>query len=292
MILVTGSTGFIGRALMARLERLGHAIVTLNSENGGVVHADNLHRLKGQGIRHVFHLAGRTFVPDSWKYPSEFTQVNVIGTQNVLEFCRETGASLTYVSAYLYGQPESLPISEESPIKPNNLYALTKHLAEKACEFYAREFGVKMQILRPFNVFGIGQNHKFLIPSIIDQALHSDVITLKDLRPKRDFVYLEDLIDVFELVLDYEQPFALFNIGAGNSISVRQIVEVVQAACGVDKPVHSMEERRKNEIDDVIADIHKVNAELCWYPKHAFRQGIEEIVANLSARDGSKRRLS
>src|SRR5258708_22137375 len=81
----------------------------------------------------VYHLAGKTFIPDSWKDPDSFYRANLIGTLNVLEYCRKTGSPLTYVSAYLYGLPKSLPINETATPQPDNPYAHSKFLAEELC---------------------------------------------------------------------------------------------------------------------------------------------------------------
>ena len=279
MILVTGARGFIGSALTARLRKENHDVVSLNSENGGVLLPANLAPLAERPIDHVFHLAGRTFIPDSWDKPDAFAQLHLTGTQNVLDFCRATGASMTFVSAYVYGVPEKLPISENDPVNPNNYYACTKYLAERMCAFYAKEFGVAIRVIRPFNVFGVGQASRFLIPTILEQVLHQETITLQNLAPKRDFVYLEDMIDALMILLENKSPFAIYNIGSGYSLSVMQIVRTVQELHGTRQPIHATQERRTNEIDDVIADIHKANTELNWFPRHSFREGVARIIA-------------
>ena len=142
------------------------------------------------GAAQVFHLAARTFVPDSWRDPAGFVSANVLGSVNVLEYCRKHRAQLTFVSGYLYGKPRHLPISETSPPCPNNPYALSKHLAEQECAFYASEFGLPVTVIRPFNVFGPGQKSHFLIPAIVRQLFGSKAIVVKDLEPRRDYIYL------------------------------------------------------------------------------------------------------
>lgn len=169
MILITGSRGFIGHALKPKLKDLHFDIIEVNSQNGGINNPKRFEGLLSQDITHVFHLAGKTFIPESWKTPANFFTTNVFGTQNVLEFCRKKKASLTFVSAYIYGNPEMLPIREDNAICPNNPYAQSKYLAEQLCQFYAREFDLKVNIIRPFNAYGIGQDKRFLIPSIINR---------------------------------------------------------------------------------------------------------------------------
>ncbi|MBE7445045.1 MAG: NAD-dependent epimerase/dehydratase family protein [Planctomycetia bacterium] len=278
MILITGSRGFIGSALKAKLINLHFDIIEVNSQKGGINNPKTFEGLLSQDITHVFHLAGKTFVPDSWKIPDTYFTTNVFGTQNVLEFCRKYKISLTFVSAYVYGKPETLPIAENCTIRPNNPYAQSKYLAEHLCRFYAQEFNLKVNIIRPFNAYGIGQDKRFLIPSIINQALHDNAIILHDLSPKRDYIYLSDLIDALILSMTYIQNASVYNIGSGNSISVKDIVSTVQKILGTDKPVISKEMPRKNEIFNIIADITKANKELNWYPRHSFRDGLKQIV--------------
>ncbi len=278
MLLLTGSSGFIGSALKSRLRELSFDIVETCSENGGVTNPETFFPLLFQDVTHVFHLGGKTFVPESWEEQAAYFRTNVSGTQNVLELCRKTQAGLTFVSAYLYGQPDTLPVSESSPIRPNNPYAQSKHLAEQLCGFYAREYGVKVNIIRPFNVYGPGQDKRFLIPSIIEQALAAPTIKLKDLSPKRDYVYLDDLLDALVLTMSCTDSLSVYNIGSGYSISVRGVVDAVQEVLETDKPVVSEQITRRNEMDDVIADITRANTELNWYPKRSFHEGIRRII--------------
>lgn len=277
-ILITGSNGFIGSALKQRLLLDNCNILEINSK-ADIADSSKFNYFDHKHIDHIFHLAAKTFVPDSWKKPQDFYHTNVLGTGNVVEFCRQKSASLTFISAYLYGQPDKLPISEDCQIRPNNPYAHSKYLAEQLCEFYANEFGVRTVIIRPFNVFGIGQNNKFLIPHIIGQALSEDKkIIVKDLTPKRDYVYLDDLIDALILSIASLKSFAVYNIGSGYSLSVKEIINIVQSELATNKEVVSENEVRSNEISDVVADISRSDKELGWYPKHSFHQGIKKII--------------
>lgn len=279
-VLLTGSTGFIGSALKSKLSDLNFGIVEINSEKGGVTNTEIFDGLLSKDITHVFHLAGKTFVPESWEQPSIYYKVNVSGTQNVLEYCRKNKANLIYISAYLYGQPDKLPVAEDSSVRPNNPYAHSKYLAEQLCEFYSREFDVKINIIRPFNAYGIGQSKNFLISSIIDQAMYDDEIKVKDLFPKRDYVYLSDLVEALICSMTFNDGISVYNIGSGYSISVKGVVDVVQEILGTNKPVISDGIPRKNEINNVIADITKANTELNWYPRYSFYDGIKQIIDN------------
>lgn len=276
-IFITGASGFIGRALKQRLLTNGYSILEMNS-NHDITVSTSFNCFKSEHIDHIFHLAAKTFVPDSWRHPQSFYQTNVLGTVNVLDFCRGKSVPLTFASSYLYGQPEKLPISEDHQIKPNNPYAHSKYLSEQICQFYAKEFGVKTTIIRPFNVYGIGQSDKYLIPYIIKQALHNVDIKVENLLPKRDYIYLDDLVDFFVLSMIASKQFAIYNIGSGYSLSVKDVICVVQEILGINKKIVSDNRIRKNEIYDVVADISNANSDIGWSPKHSFYQGVEKIV--------------
>lgn len=275
-IVVTGASGFIGHALCRSLYQGGHKVVTLSSKDGHIADPRVFSHIAE--ARHVFHLAGRTFVPDSWKEPQDFMNVNVLGTTNVLEFCRAQDASLTVISAYLYGVPERLPIKETCLPRPNNPYALSKYLAEQVCEFYATHYGMGITVVRPFNIFGPGQKPHFLIPQIINQVKERQIIRVKDLTPRRDYLYIDDLIDALVRTLEAHRGYHVFNIGSGSSISVGELISVIQTAAGTEMPVVSENQIRRNEINDVYADISKARALLGWDPNTTFQQGIERML--------------
>lgn len=277
-VLVTGASGFIGRALVAALERKGHEVVRLTSKDGEIDDPNKFKKLSNIGVLWVFHLAGRTYVPESWEDPLGFCRVNVLGVANVLEFCRTQGIPITYVSSYLYGEPESLPITENSPVRPNNPYALSKWLAEQICEFYSAVHGLPIIVIRPFNVYGVGQDELFLIPSVVRQALFGDAITVKDLQPRRDYVYLDDLVEALMLTMGKPDGYRVYNIGSGMSLSVREIIDVIQAVAHTNKKVVCTNVTRPNEINDVVADISRVRQDLGWYPRHSFSDGIRKII--------------
>lgn len=277
-VLVTGATGFIGKPLVARLQRDGLEVVAIGSAHGDIADAATLRPLLNRGIRHVLHLAGRTYVPESWANPQAFSDTNAGGTRNVLEFCRESGASMTFMSAYLYGVPDRLPIAESAPARPNNPYALSKHLAEEACRFYAAQHGVRVGIARVFNVFGPGQDARFLIPTILSQLQREPVVEVMDLAPRRDYVYLDDVVDALAKLAAARPEMAIYNVASGTSRSVRDIIAAFQAALGTAKPVVEKRDVRPNEIPEVIGDASRAAADLGWRPQISFEQGASRLV--------------
>jgi len=287
-VLITGSRGFVGTHLKDGLAKRNYSPIDIDWPDADVLDKSTFDRHIDDEICHVFHLAAKTFVPESWTQPLAFYQTNVMGTANVLDFCRMKGVPLTYVSAYLYGQPLKLPISEKDPIIPNNPYAHSKCLAEQLCAFYAKEFNVRITIIRPFNIYGVGQNVKFLVPQIIMQGLYETTIKVKDMAPKRDYVYIDDVIDALLLTMNQQSPFNIFNIGSGISTSVKELIDMILDILQSNKQVVSENLLRKNELNDVVADISKAQKELHWNPKYSIREGLGKMILYEKANRGNE----
>ena len=280
-LLITGATGFIGSSLISRLKDERHDICQISSKDGDISVIETWFEFPEAQV--VIHLAGKTFVPKSWEDPLGFFNVNIDGTYNALEYCRKYNARLIFASAYLYGIPESLPISEKSALKANNPYALSKKMAEEMCQFYAEYYNVKVTILRLFNVYGHGQSEQFLIPSIINQVKNSQSIIVKDLLPRRDYVYIDDLLEAFIAAVNKPQDFLILNIASGTSYSPLEIIELVQDIAGTDLPVISEGKTRLHEIMDTKADISLASEILSWKPRCSISYGLKELLgANLS----------
>jgi nucleoside-diphosphate-sugar epimerase len=277
-ILVTGATGFIGKHLVIRLQRDGYNVYQF---------PDDLditkHKLNFEGIDHVFHLAAKTFVPLSWTQTFDFYNVNVMGTLNVLEFCRQKSCSMTFMSSYVYGNPERIPIDESHPLKPNTPYNHGKILAEELCRFYVDQFHLQITVLRPFNIYGPYQEEPFLVPILINQLLDQSkqIIEVMDLKPKRDFLYIDDLIDAMMLTIENDK-FSIYNIGGGHSVSVEEIIITLLNISGLKKNYRSKCINREGEIMDIVADISMIEKELRWKPVVSLEYGLKKTIMNMS----------
>lgn len=277
-VLVTGANGFIGSHLVKHLTSLGHLVFETTRKDGDIGKADTWNAFPRADV--VIHLAARSFVPDSWNDISGFMKCNLAGTLEALNYCKSNNAHLIYLSSYLYGNPATLPIVEDATVSVNNPYALTKKLAEDTCRFYSESFGTKVTILRPFNVYGTGQSEQFLIPYLISQIKTKTEIHVKDLEPRRDYLYVDDLVRAIGLSIPYQQVFDVFNIGAGLSYSVQDLITIIQKHSGKDLPVFSDAERRKNEIMDTVADISKAKEKLGWHPVWDMSDGIKALLGS------------
>lgn len=277
-IVVTGGSGFVGSFLCSKLKGLGARVFVLSRRDGDICKKGYFKSFQKTKIDYLFHLAGKTFVPESWDNPNSFFNINTIGALNVLEFCRKKNIYLTVVSSYIYGIPGKLPINENSEISPSNPYALSKYFSEQLCHFYAEKFGLGCTLIRPFNIYGPRQNNQFLIPILINQILHSPEIRVKDLTPKRDFLYIKDLIDCLVLTMRDVNGVDIYNVGSGYSLSVKEIISKIQNVAQTDKKVLTERRSRENEIPDTVADIKKLKKDFNWTPNYSFERGIEEIL--------------
>lgn len=278
-LLVTGSDGFIGKKLVALLRSSKHEVHTFDRQEGDISSC-NLHFEK---LDHVIHLASLVNVPMSWKEPTSFYRTNFMGTVNVLELCRRMNCSLTCISSYVYGTPDYLPVDELHPVKPASPYNHSKFLAEEVCRYYASAFGIPVVVFRPSNIFGPGQHPDFLIPSIVRQLFDPavDKITVSDLRPKRDFLYVADFIDALIRTID-QKGFNLYNIGSGISFSVEEICSIIMKEACLNKEIIVAGNRRKNEIFDIRIDSSKFMAASGWEPGTSFEKGIKELLLDYS----------
>jgi nucleoside-diphosphate-sugar epimerase len=117
-----------------------------------------------------------------------------------------------------------------------------------------------------------------LIQFVISQLETSKIIKVKDLIPKRDYIYIDDFTDAILNSLTLNSNFNIFNIGSGQSYSVKEVIDIIQKLLNTKASVESENERRKNEIMDTIADISMANKTLKWSPKISFIEGIQNIL--------------
>jgi len=271
-ILLTGAYGFVGKKLAAKL----HDVASVSVFPKGHDICDAIYFAKLKNIDIVFHLAGKTFVPDSWENPNEFYRVNTMGTQVVLDFCSRTKAKLVYISSYLYEQPQYLPTDEKHPIQPSNPYAHSKFLAEQLCKFYSENFNVNVIILRPFNIYGDEQKGNFLIPSLLKQV-NSGIVYVKNQNTRRDFLHVDDFVKACIACIDYNKN-NIFNVGSGKSYSIEQVIAIMEQKLHKKLKIINANEVRKNEILDTIADIKNISNELNWIPHITLEEGLAKLI--------------
>ena len=277
-VLVTGASGFVGRRLCKRLAEDFWDVLMHDASDSDL----SVEEPPFENVDWVIHLAAMTFVPESWEKPALYYRVNVMGTENVLELCRRNGCGITFMSTYVYGVPQYLPIDEEHPVLPNSPYNHSKFLAEELCRFYNRVFNIPVVIFRPFNIFGPGQASHFLVPAILDQLLDDlkKEITLMDVEPIRDYVYVDDVIEALVRSIG-RKNFQIYNLGSGTAVSVLELAKTAMEVSGKTKPVKSEYTRRKNEVSNISCSIKKAHLKLGWTPQVNLKEGLSKMLVEL-----------
>ena len=279
-ILITGYSGFIGSYLQKKLEKTEHELILVDIANGTNI-CDWQQVKQYEGMDVIVHLANLSFVPASYEQPKKFYETNYLSTLNMLELCRLNNAKMVFFSSYIYGHPQYQPIDENHPTQAFNPYAQTIVICESLCEGYNRDFKVPITIFRPFNIYGTGQNPDFLIPSIIQQAKTGKIV-IKDDRPKRDYIHVEDIVDAIITAIETEnadKSIQKFNLGSGVSYSVKEIVDMVRGLFDTEIEYICTHEIRPNDVMDTIADISKIQNESHWKPSISILEGLKKMVS-------------
>jgi UDP-glucose 4-epimerase len=275
LVLVTGSAGFIGSALMQRLAAAGIPAVGY-PPSANLAQWDQVQKL--EGFETIIHLAARTRVALSYEDPRTFLGENFLATLNLLELARRNQARFILASSYVYGVPQYLPVDVHHPTSALNPYMASKLMSENLGAHYQRDFGVPVVVLRIFNAIGPGQRGDFLFPKIL-RGLAQGRIRLEDRAPRRDFVYIEDVVDAFVAAISWkDSAWDVFNIGSGGSVSVGQAVDLVLRLSGRAAAVDYQRPVRPAEIPETIADIRKASRLLGWKPRVTLEDGIRRML--------------
>lgn len=280
-VAVAGSDGFVGRNICKKLEAQGHQIVKIDITQGLDL-CDNSIIDRIEPIDAFIHLANLVYVPASYETPEKFYRINYLTTLNALEICRKYDARLIYASSYIYGSPQYLPVDEMHPVNPFNPYAQTKLICEKLCEGYHRDFKVKISILRPFNIYGVGQKGNLLIPEIIGQIKDGKKnIQLKAASPRRDYVNVKDVASAFVACLHDTNDYNVYNVCSGTSVSVREITEIINKHLSTKVAFLFSESDRPNEVNETLGSCEKLKS-IGWNNSMSFEEGIIEILKSES----------
>jgi len=281
-ILITGAKGFIGRSIIQELNNQ-HNIIGLDSVDGhDLTNIKSFAHIKGE-VDIAIHLAGLTFVPESFEKPFEYYKVNINTSLNVAEFCRQRNIkTIVYLNTYVYGNPIKLPIDETHPISLNTPYHKSKMLAEDLILNYPY-IKTKVISLRMFNIYGPLQAPHFLLSKIINQALKIGKIEVFDLEPRRDYIYIKDFINLIKIIIDLDKPTpGVYNVGFGQSHSVADIIHTLESFLNKKLIVINLNKRRSGEIMDCYADIRKTSKEFKWIPKYSVYNGLQDYIKEIS----------
>ena len=308
-LLVTGGAGYVGSVCAKVLLDQGHQVVIVDDLSTGnadaipagaefidgdmVALARDL--LPGGSFDGVLHFAAKSLVGESVEVPEKYWYGNVVATLDLLEVMRSAGTPRLVFSstAATYGEPESTPITEQTPTRPTNAYGATKLAIDHAITSYAAAHGLAATSLRYFNVAGayagLGERHAcetHLIPLVLQVAAgrRAEILVFGSDWPTpdgtciRDYIHIRDLADAHLLALRHCRPgeHRIYNLGNGTGFSVREVIDSCRRVTGLDIPSRDVQ-RRAGDPAVLIASSERAVNELGWRPQHT---GIDEIVSD------------
>ena len=300
--LVTGGAGFIGSHIVERLIGRGHAVRVLDDlSTGRLENLAPLRRkiefLKGdirdrtivrravKRIDYIIHEGAWRSVPKSMKDPCGYTEVNVLGTVQVLTEAAKAKVKRVVLasSSSVYGNSERLPLREDQPAAPISPYAMSKLSGEHHCQLFSRSFGLETVSLRYFNVFGPRQSldneYAVVVPKFITCLLRGERPPIHgDGQQSRDFTFIENVAEA--TIVASTAPGVsgdVFNIACGEAHSVLDLVKTLNQILRLSmKPTFTAP--RAGDVRRTLADISKAQRLLRWKPTVGFVDGLMRTV--------------
>ncbi|OGE81202.1 MAG: UDP-glucose 4-epimerase GalE [Candidatus Doudnabacteria bacterium RIFCSPHIGHO2_12_FULL_48_11] len=296
-ILVTGGAGYIGSQTVRELQKAGFDVLVLDNLSTGSADSVNCQLIVGDladavlldkifaqhNIGAVVHFAGSIIVEESVLYPEKYFQNNVVNGLNLLNVMVRHGVKkiIFSSSAAVYGEPERLPISETSILRPTNPYGETKLMFEKILGWYGSAHELSSVSLRYFNACGasldgtLGEKRPFvthLIPKILRVAARQDEMlkiygsdyNTPDGTAVRDYIHVVDLAAAHVLALkklDEDSGCFTYNVGTGVGYSVKQMVDAVMEVTGKMVMIE-YSNRRPGDPAQLMADVAKIKQDL------------------------------
>ena len=301
-VLVTGGAGFIGSHVVDRLVNEGYDVRVLDDLSSGKL--DNIQRhlssgkvefVKGDirdasfvtksldGVNVVIHMAALVSVPLSVENPNLTFDINLSGTLNLLRssVIEKVDRFVFISSCAVCGDPESLPVTEETRVNPISPYAESKLIGERYCLGFSDRQLLKSVVLRFFNVYGPRQgmnDYSGVITRFIESCKQKLPLTINgDGSQTRDFVNVKDIAEaVLASTKTRDAVGEIFNIGSGKHTSISELAKTVIELAAVD-PKICYRKPRAGDIKDSYADITKAKKLLGYEPKVSLRDGLKVL---------------
>lgn len=307
-VIITGAAGFAAAHLIRAIEKNGcDEIFTWvkDQEEAARVRLDQEHifvtditdeQLVQQRIEQirpdrVYHLAAQASVGLSWNMPALTMSVNTIGTIYLMEALRKYAPEarlLLIGSAEQYGKvtPEELPIKETRQSEGVNPYSVSKMTQEMMAQMYASRYGMHIVMVRAFNHIGPGQATNFVIPdwcsqvAAIERGDREPVIRVGNIRVKRDFTDVRDIVNAYIKLMEHGQSGQIYNVGSGVSYSLEEILQKIIQAGTMDHVRYEVDasKLRPADIEELRADITKLQQTIDWEPEYSLEQSIDDIL--------------
>jgi UDP-glucose 4-epimerase len=294
--LVTGGAGFIGSNLVEKLVQLKHDVIVLDNLSTGRL--SNLNKFISKiafykvditnkkklldsyfyKVDWVFHLAGLADIVPSIENPEKYFNSNVVGTLNILEKSRKAKINkfIYAASASCYGIPIKYPTNEDSKIKLEYPYALTKNLGELLVMHWAKIYKMPNISLRFFNVYGpksrtTGAYGAVFGVFLAQKFAKKPLTVVGDGKQTRDFIHVYDLADAIVLIAKKAKINQIFNLASGKETSVNNIAKIIGGEV-VNIP------KRPGEPDRSLGSIKKIKKQLKWQPKISINKGVRMMI--------------
>jgi UDP-glucose 4-epimerase len=299
-MLITGGAGFIGSNLVRLLLDKGHRVTVLDNllsgyrknlapfpevqlTEGDVRDAKTVDEIM-RNVEVVFHLAASVGNTRSIENPIVDSQINVLGTLNVLEAARRGGVRKVVFSssAGIFGALKTMPICEDHPVEPDSPYGASKLGAEKLCLAYAKLYKLEAVCLRYFNVFGVNQRYDAygnVIPIFAHRMLHSEpIVIFGDGEQTRDFINVRDVAEANYRAGMSQGISGAFNLGSATRVSIRRLVDLMAEASGI-RPTVQHGPPRQGDVRHSLADISAAKKAFGFEPTVSLESGLEEYMA-------------
>lgn len=310
VILVTGGAGFVGSWVVARLleqEPAARVVVLDSLRNGRKEYLPRSERLSLRPMdltdaetvqalitdvrpEVVIHLAALHFIPYCNAHPAETMQVNVVGTQNVLEACRACPPAQMVIASTAAVYPiRDGANREDDAAGPTDIYGLSKWVNEQQLALYATQAPTRCAAARLFNVYGPHETNPHVIPEILDQIVRGETsLALGNVKPKRDYIYVTDVAQaVIDLALKNTHSFRTYNVGTGAEYSVEEIVAGLAEVSGRPLTIRVDAERvRKADRMHLLCDLGRIRHEIGWRPRHDLASGLNALWQSTPGRSG------
>jgi nucleoside-diphosphate-sugar epimerase len=293
-ILLTGGSGFIGQHLYPRLEKIGHVFALANDLRNHDAIKEEVSEIQPDI---VIHLAARTEVQESFYEQIEFSEVNYVGTVNLIEACRQVDPMPYFVFAStmeVYGwQPisdevertgtytESVAFDENTIPNPNAPYAVAKYGCEKYLEYAERAYGLNWASFRQTNAYGRKDNDYFVTEQIISQMIAGNVCNLGYATPYRNFIYIDDLLDAWMAVITNSDKVNgnIFTIGPDDPRKISDCVDYIASQLDWTGSVNwNTKPPRHGEIYWLNSNHNLITEKTGWAPKISYEEGIERTI--------------